>query len=56
MRKQKSTYYIDKGVDVVIQKIQLHMNESRKASEGRISMGDVVEIAVKQLAKSLNVK
>ena len=54
--RKNQTFHLDKRMPDALQKLQLKLNSQRLASEGVITMSDIVEMAIIEKLKSEGIK
>ena len=55
-KKKNSTFYISNQIPDALQRLQLKLNSQRLASEGFITMSDIVEMAIIEKLKAEGIK
>lgn len=54
--RKNQTFHVDKRVPDALQRLQIKLNSQRLASEGVITMSDIVEMAIIEKLKSEGIK
>ena len=54
--RKNQTFHVDKRVPNALQKLQLKLNSHRLASEGVITLSDIVEMAIIEKLKAEGIK
>lgn len=54
--RKNQTFHLDKRVPDALQRLQLKLNSQRLASEGVITMSDIVEMAIIEKLKAEGIK